>query len=221
MRWAFILVVLAILSVSRPSRAEERSASANELRLDHVLASADRSFPLLKAAELERAIASGELLSAEGGFDVSWKTRATVTPVGYYESVRIESTLEMPTALWGASTFAGWRLGSGDFPNYDGRYQTLEYGELRAGVNVPLLRNGPIDRRRATLARAELGSDIAKLSVSEQRIQFQRAAAHRYWAWVASGKRLRIAQALLENVESRDTALSVRVERGDLPRVER
>lgn len=224
-RLAFHLgfLALAILVPTKIAAADGPSSpdTATALPLDDVLASAERSFPLFKAAELEQAIATADLLSAEGGFDVSWKTRGTVTPVGYYDSVRVESMLEKPTALWGTSTFAGYKLGRGAFPVYDGRQQTLEYGELRAGVNVPLWRNGPIDRRRATLARAELGLDIAKLSVTEQRIQFRRAAAHRYWVWVASGMRLRIAEALLKNVEGRDAGLAARVEKGDLPPVER
>lgn len=217
-----LLICTLLLTVS--TRAQESASStgtSTTLRLDDVLASAERSFPLFKAAELEQAVAASDLLSAEGGFDVTWKTRGTVTPIGYYESVRVESVIEKPTSLWGASAFAGWRLGTGDFAEYDGGQQTLDYGEFRAGINVPLWRNGPIDRRRANLARAELGADIAELSVAEQRLQLRRAAAHRYWLWVASGKRLRIAEALLRNVEARDAALAARVDQGDLPPIER
>jgi outer membrane protein, heavy metal efflux system len=234
-RRVFPLAFALQLLLPAASRAQESPAAgvstsagvppnlevSNPLRLEDVLASVERSYPLLRAAEIEQAIAASDRLSAEGGFDVSWKTRGSVTPVGYYDSVRVESMLEQPTALWGASTFAGWKLGTGEFPVYDERQQTLEYGEFRAGVNVPLWRNGPIDRRRATLARAELGTAIAQLSVAEQRISLRRAAAHRYWAWVASGTRLRIAAALLQNVEGRDAGLAARVERGDLPPIER
>ncbi len=216
-----VLVLVGILLTGSNSGADDAPKEADALQLDEVLASLERSFPLLKAAELEKSIATGDLLSAEGGFDVSWKTRGTVTPIGYYDSVRVESMFEKPTSLWGASTFAGWKLGTGQIPIYDGRQETLEYGEVRAGVNVPVWRNGPIDRRRASLARAELGKDVAGLSVAEQRIQFRRAAAHRYWAWVAAGRRLVIAHELLKNVEGRDAGLGTRVDRGDLPRVER
>ena len=215
------VVLLGSLLFPSSSRADEARAGAVPLSLDDVRSSVERTFPLLKAAELEQTIASADLLAAEGGFDLSWKTRGTVTPVGYYDSTRVETTVEKPTAVWGASTFAGWKLGTGRFGVYDGRLETLEYGELRAGVNVPLWRNGPIDRRRANLARAELGRDIGGLSVAQQRIEFHRAAAHRYWGWVAAGRRLAIAKELLKNVTERDTGLAVRVERGDLPPVER
>lgn len=219
-RLAALVLAFAVLTGAN-SGAQDAAKGPDALRLDDVLTSVDRSFPLLKAAELEQSIVAGDLLSAQGGFDISWKTRANLIPVGYYDSVRIESVVEQPTALWGASAFAGYKLGRGHIPIYDGRQETLEYGEVRAGVNVPLWRNGPIDRRRASLARAELGKDIAGLSVAEQRIQFRRTAAHRYWAWVAAGRRLVIAHELLKNVEGRDAGLGARVDRGDLPRVER
>jgi len=215
------LVLVGVLLASSNSGAQDAPKESDALRLDDVLASVERSFPLLKAAELEKSIATGDLLSAEGGFDVSWKTRGTVTPIGYYDSVRVESVFEKPTSVWGVSPFVGYKLGRGHIAIYEGRQETLEYGEVRAGVNVPLWRNGPIDRRRASLARAELGMDVAGLSVVEQRIQFRRAAAHRYWAWIAAGRRLVIAHELLKNVEGRDAGLGARVDRGDLPRVER
>jgi outer membrane protein TolC len=170
---------------------------------------------------MERRLAEGELESAEGGFDLSWKARATLTPLGYYDSLRAETTLEKPTEWWGASAFAGWKLGTGAFPIYDGRHETLDYGELRAGVQVPLWRNGPIDRRRATLERAEVGLQIAELAVAQQRLELRRAAAQRYWSWVAAGRRVEIGKALLENAVQRDAGMLQRVNTGDLPPIER
>jgi outer membrane protein, heavy metal efflux system len=190
------------------------------LSLSQVLESVERSFPLLSAAKVELDVAAAETLSAVGGFDATWKTRVSAVPVGYYDGFRIDSTLERPVDLWGASAFAGWRLGTGKFASYDGKLQTLEFGEFRAGVNVPLVRNGPIDRRRATIGRAELGQEVAKLTVTEQKILYRRNAAIRYWNWVASGKRLEVANQLLRMVLDRDTGITTRVAKGDLPAVE-
>ncbi len=211
--------VLAIfVQYAHISTAEEPE---NSLGLNEVLTSVDRNFPLLRAAEQERDVAKGAMLSSQGGFDFAWKTRATLVPVGYYESTRIESVVEKPTSIWGASAFAGYRLGLGDFAVYDGGLQTLKYGELRAGLNVPLWRNGPIDARRAERAKAEVGIDLAGLSLTQQRIEFRRQAAQRYWAWVAAGMRREVARTLLGNVQARDRGLTVRVERGDLADIER
>jgi outer membrane protein TolC len=225
-------LLVFLLPVPASSQAVERSGppravagalarASAELGLDEVLAAAERAYPAIVAAELERRVAAGDLESAEGGFDASWKARATLTPLGYYDNVRAETTVEKPTALWGASAFAGWKLGTGEFPVYDGRLQTLDYGELRAGVQVPLWRNGPIDRRRANLERARLGQQIAELSITQQRIELRRAATQRYWGWVAAGRRVAIGAALLANVERRDAGIALRVETGDLPPIER
>jgi outer membrane protein, heavy metal efflux system len=213
--------VIALLSLCAYSPVYASEPEPTLLSLGAVVESVERSYPLLRAAALDQDIAEADMLSAEGGFDVSWKTKATITPIGYYDSLRAESTLEKPTSIWGASAFAGWRLGRGKFASYDGKQETLEYGELRAGVNVPLWRNGPVDRRRTSLWRAELGVDIAKLSVAQQQIEFRRAAAYRYWAWVAAGMRVQVAKDLLEIVTSRDAGLAFRVEKGDLPAFER
>lgn len=216
--WSWLL---AAWLVALPGAAAEPAGAASPLGLGEVLAATERAHPLIHAAELERRIAEGDRESAEGGFDLSWKARGTLTPLGYYDSVRAETTIEKPTPWWGASAFAGWKLGTGEFPIYDGRSQTLDYGELRAGVQLPLWRNGPIDRRRANLERAELGLQLAGLSVTQQRIELRRAAAQRYWAWVAAGRRVALAETLLANVAQRDAGIGQRVDTGDLPPIER
>jgi outer membrane protein, heavy metal efflux system len=204
-----------------PAAVAPPALASPALELEEVLASAERVHPAMLAAELERRAAAGDLESAEGGFDVSWKARGTVTPKGYYDNLRAETAIEKPTALWGASVFASWRLGAGEFPAYDGRLETLDFGEARAGVQLPLWRNGPTDRRRANLERARLGLQIAELSIRQQKLELRRAAAQRYWAWVAAGRRVAIGEALLGNVERRDAGIGLRVETGDLPPIER
>jgi outer membrane protein TolC len=191
------------------------------LTMQAVLTSMERTYPLLRAAEVEKLIADADTLSAEGGFDLSWKTRASMLPIAYYDYIRVESMLEKPTAIWGATAFAGYRLGTGKFPVYYGYMETLEFGEVRVGLNVPLWRNGPIDRRRANLRRAELGQDVARLTVQQQRIELSRAAAQRYWAWVAAGRRLQIANDLLKIATDRDGGLLERATRGDIAMIER
>lgn len=198
-----------------------RSASADELTLDDVIQSALTRHPMVTAADQGKAVAAGELLSAEGGFDPSLRGRAAVIPFGPYPNERLDLYAEQPTALWGARLFAGWRYGQGDFAAYDGKLQTATLGEVRAGVGVPVLRDGPIDRRRATLRRAEIGAEIAGLAAEERRLDVARIAAHKYWEWVAAGRRLAIAREMLELAVTRDAGLAVKVERGAAPAFER
>lgn len=201
--------------------AGTRAAQAGALGLDEVLRSVETSYPLLRAAELDRDIADGDLLAAQGGFDATWKTRASSTPLGYYNYHRVDSVVEVPTTLWGSTFFGGYRIGRGDFPSYYGSYETLSKGEFRAGVSVPVVRNGPTDRRRATIARAEAGQIIADKSVDQARLDLARTATTRYWDWVAAGRRLATVKKLLATAVERDAGLAARVQRGDLPAIER
>lgn len=187
------------------------------LRLDEVLESADQAFPPLAAARFELEGAEGERLSSAGAFDPVWRTRAWTAPISGYPHTRLETVIEVPTPLWGSSFFAGYRLGLGKIPDYYRERETLSAGEVRAGAYVPLLRNGPIDRRRAALARAELGQQLAGLSLAQQRLEVTRLAAFRYWDWVAAGSRRAIARALLQVARDRDAQLAARANAGDVP----
>ena len=195
-------------------------AGAQPIELSTVLRSVESHFPLIAAAERDRDVADAELLSAEGAFDPQWRTRASAGPLGYYQPLTLDTMITQPTPLWGAQLFAGYRFGHGlsytGMPIYDG---TL--GELRAGVSIPLWRNGPIDRARASIRRAEIGRTVASLGVAQQRIEAARAATVAYWEWVAAGRRMAVARSLLALAEARDAGLGTRVARGDLPPFER
>ncbi len=195
--------------------------ASNALGLGEVLSQVQRSFPVLLAAQEEEALAEADVRSAKGAFDIAWRTRATAVPLGAYPTVRLDSVLEQPTPLWGVTVFGGYRLGVGNFADYDGKATTNDLGEVRAGAAIPLWRNGPIDRRRANIERAELGRSVAKLTVSQQRIEIVRAASVRYWDWVAAGRRRTIFADLLRIAVDRDAGLARRVLEGDLPEIER
>ncbi len=215
-RLILALAVLVMGLLGAPARA-----AAEELQLADVVASVHRSYPALRAALRERDVAEGELRSANGAFDPNLRTTANVDPVGYYKGFRVGTELVVPTPLWGTTFFGGWGYGDNDFPIYYGNYVTNALGEARLGASVPLWRNGPIDRRRANIERAELGRTLAEVGITQQKIEISRFATLRYWDWVAAGKRLGIARALLEIAVARDAAIGTRVERGDLPSIEK
>ncbi len=198
------------------------SARASELSLNEVLVAVDRAFPANLAAQADYDTARADQLTAAGGFDTSWKTKGSWTALGYYQDqMRVDSVIERPTSLWGSSFFVGWRYGSGKFPSYYQNYQSLDAGDFRVGTNVPMLRNGFTDRRRVALFRAELGTEVALLSVAQQRLEARRAASLRYWAWLASAKRVGVARDVLALAEVRDVALEQRVRAGEIAQVER
>jgi outer membrane protein TolC len=199
------------------------SATAGEtapLALEEVLVAATRAFPSLLAAEQRKDVAAGEKLAAEGGFDTLLKSQNRWSIAGLYENRNYDVSIEQPTGLWGATFFGGWRRGLGEYPVYEGKSLTATDGEARVGVNVPLWRNGPIDRRRAGLKQAELGELIAGHEYDQALIELRRVAAHRYWDWVLAGRRLRVAEAMLDIAEKRDAGIRRRVAAGDIAEFE-
>ena len=196
------------------------AAPGDTLTLEQVLASAERHHPLVLASLADARAAEGEATAARGAFDPAVKLRGSATPLGGYANGTVDAVVEAPTPLWGTSLLAGYRAGFGTFPAYDGDRETEPYGELRAGLSVPLLRNGPIDRRRATIERTALGRRLAALAVDQQRLELSRAAAVRYVRWVAAGERLALARGLLELARVRQDQVVERSKRGELPTIE-
>lgn len=220
-RDVFLVLLLAVASLCAPAARAQGLRAEGPLSLAEVQRAVLEQHPLLAAAEQERAIAGADVLSAQGGFDPTLRARVTSIPVGPYPSDRLETLAELPTGLGGTRFFGGYRVSRGDFAIYDGKLVTGDHGEARVGAQVPLWRDGPIDRRRAALQRAELGTGVAQLNVEQQRLEVMRAAAHRYWDWVAAGRRLTIAREMLAIAVARDVGLGSRVARGDLPALER
>lgn len=210
-----LVVTVILLLIPRISFGSEA------LTIRELIDVVNQKFPPLEIAKKEEQIAEADLRSSEGAFDIQWKTRFQYTPLSFYQNQRFDTLLEQPTTLWGATLFGGYRLGTGKFAIYDGKLETNPGGELRLGFNLPLLRDGPIDRRRANLQKSKWGVDVAKLQVSQQQLETLRNATHRYWDWVVSGQRVFVFRKLLKIAEERDAALAERVKQGDLPDFER
>lgn len=192
------------------------SAAPPALQLDEVLAAALRAFPGLLASEQRIHAAEGEYLTAQGGFDTQLKSKNTWSVTGLYENQNNDVVIKQATPFLGATFFGGWRRGTGDYPVYEGKSQTANDGELRAGVNIPLWRNREIDSRRANLQKAELGKLIASHEYDQALIEVRRLVSLRYWDWVMAGQRLRVAERLLNIAEQRDTGIRERVSAGDI-----
>ncbi|MBY0524697.1 MAG: TolC family protein [Gemmataceae bacterium] len=181
------------------------------LDVEEVLASVGRHYPLIQAAEQERAIAEGDLLAAEGQFDLNLQAAGREN-AGTYPSDRQEVGFQQPTSFMGMSLFGGWRRGYGEFPTYYLDRKTASDGEFRGGVTFPLLRDRSLDRRRASLQTAGLNRQLAEPVILTQRIDIGRGAARSYWTWVAAGRRYQIATAVLRLAQERDAQLAEQIE---------
>lgn len=191
------------------------------LTLDAVRRSAREHFPAIAGAQRDIAIAEAERLGADGGFDPRFVTRASGDVTGYYRGFTFDTLVEQPTPFWGASVFTGYRVGIGSFPDYEGKLVTGSGGELRAGVNLPLLRNGPIDRNRAAVRRAGFSVERATAGAAATRLEVVRSASVRYFSWVGAAWKLQLAEQMLALAEERQEALASRVAAGDIPLIER
>ncbi|MGE0784271.1 MAG: TolC family protein [Sandaracinaceae bacterium] len=191
------------------------------LTLAQVLASVERHHPAMEVARQRVRGADGDRLAAEGGFDLGVEASGWAAPVGYYDWGRANVTLSQPTPLFGASVFAGYRIGrGGDVPAYYGEYETLDLGEVRAGIRVPLWQDGPIDQRRSRLWRAEHAADAERATLDARRLAMRLEAASAYWSWAAAARKYEVASRLLSLAETRDGQIRGRVAAGALPALE-
>ncbi|MCW5965473.1 MAG: TolC family protein [Bryobacterales bacterium] len=192
-------------------------ASLPLVRLDDVLSSVAQTYPLMTVAELDRTIAQAEYLMAQGSFDLRLTAGSSFDELGFYRSRRLDMGFEQATQTLGATFFGGYSVSGGNFPGYNGGLDTRAGGEWRGGMFIPLLRNRPIDQRRAELQAADIGRSLANFSVEEQQINFTFAASQAYWAWLAAGERYRYASELLQIATLRQSILSEAAELGQIP----
>lgn len=198
------------------------AAAQSPLTLSQVLESLERH-PHLGAAAARLEAARGAVRTAEGGFDLSVALRGSVIPAGYYNYGRADASLVQPTGLWGASLYAGWRIGRGwdnGLPDYYGYDETLDRGELRAGATVPLWQNRDIDARRAGVERNIANATAAEHDVVARRLRLSVMATEVYCRWVAATQKARIAQQMLTIAQQRDSQIQQRVAAGAIAAIE-
>lgn len=205
-----------MIPVSPWGQMIRRGELPTPLTLDHVITAVLQAYPLLQIAYLERNIAAGAYLSAQGEFDLKLKADSMNMPLGYYQTYRHSLGLEQP--LFGGGTVSGgYRLGRGDFEPWYKERQTNEGGEFKLGLAVPLWQNRAIDERRAQLWRTAYGRDLVEPTIQAQLLVFIRDASLSYWDWVGAGMQYRFAQQLLNLALDRDAQLREQVRRGIRP----
>ena len=199
---------------------EPASRQAAPLGLTTIIESVNSHFPLIKSAVQDQRKSEADALSAQGGFDPVLKSGFQRTPSGEYENQSLDAVIEQPTALWGSKMIAGYRKGVGKFGPYDEKLKTNSGGEVRGGMEIPLLRGGEIDERRARILGAELAIAASSQSLELQKLDAQRQAALKYYDWVVAGEKLKVSSALLQLARDRDVSMKHRVIKGDLASID-
>lgn len=215
---AVLINFLASTTVFADGQAKATSRTNSPvLQLDEVIKSTLEYHPALQGEIEERKAADADLLSAQGAFDPSIKGEGMNYATGGYSGSYGGAFVDQPLQLYGSRIVAGYRVGDGTFPIYENWYETNNGGEAHAGVEVPLLRDGPTDRRRVNISKSEAGQQAADAMVEQRRIDLARSAALSYWDWTAARLKAKTYRRLLEVALERDRQISERVKKGDLP----
>lgn len=184
--------------------------------LDQVIDAIYQSYPLLRIALLDRNIASGDNISAQGEWDAKLVADSMNTPDGFYQTYRQSIGFDQPLYS-GGSFFGRYRIGRGEFEPWYLERQTNDGGEFRVGLSVPLWQNRTIDERRAQLWRTAYGRDLVEPEIRTQLLIFIRDGSIAYWEWVGAGQQLDYAEQLLTLAQDRDAQLRRQVQEGDRP----
>jgi outer membrane protein TolC len=189
-------------------------AAPPPLMVDEVLATVRRYYPPLLAAWLQQDIVNGRVRQAQGAFDTVLSATLGLNPLNYYDGSYGSFLLEQPLAAGGANLYGGYRLSSGFLADYDRKNRTANGGEAVVGLRLPLLRDSRIDSRRAAVDRAVVDRELADPFILRQYLDFHRAARLSYFDWLAAGKRLAAAEAILRIAQERDKSLKEMIKRG-------
>jgi outer membrane protein TolC len=190
------------------------------LTLQEVLDSVEKHYPPLLVAVQDKVIADADITIAESRFDLAMKSGYEGDYLGYYRNDTYRAGVEQASQFQGMSYFAGYALGRGSYPTYEGKLQTDSAGEYKMGVRMPTLRDRATDQRRADLQKALIGRRIADLGVDQQRLLIVQMATRRYYDWVAAGRRSEAARAVLKVAELRDQQLKDTARLGQIPQID-
>lgn len=204
---------------AEPTVQSEGPARVPPLTLDEVLYSVDETHPKLEQADRKVEAADAKRLGASGAWDPTLKMGLRWAPVGYYQTGMVDATISQATPLYGLGVFAGYRYGWGNFPVYKGDKETLTGGELRAGAELPLWKDGPIDARRAGVSKAKIRQRQADCDRDAARLELRNKAAKAYWNWVAAGQDVLIQETLLEVATKRGEGLVAQADAGGRPQI--
>jgi len=213
-RWALLIG----LALPRLASASEPEREGPPLRIEEVFDSVKAHDPRIRKAVQRLREAEGNVMAARGAFDPRLEGNGNLLTGAYYDLRRADAELRQPTTLWGSEIYFGYRVGLGlneRWPTYRPD-QTLSGGELRAGIEIPLYRNGVIDEPRAQRSRALELQEAAREGLSSAELDLELAAAGAYWNWVSAGQKLEVTRALVQLAEERDDQLRGRLAAGSI-----
>lgn len=201
-------VLLLILGLSA------RAMTPEELRQRVI-----ENFPLIEEAHEKVRAAEAGVTAAEGAFDHKLKFKSRNRIEDKYDNDYFQTTIERDTGVRGLSLLAGHRQGSGNFPQYDGKYDTSAAGEIFAGISLPLLRDSKTDEGRTNLAVSRILKEQSREELRLKQNIYVHKALSLYYKWLAEERVLRINEEVLVLAVRREEMLQQKLRRGDIEKM--
>ncbi|MGR3810205.1 TolC family protein [Jiulongibacter sp. NS-SX5] len=172
--------------------------------------------PVAKQAELKIAQSSAEVLASKGIFDplLTYERKSKeLEGKRYYLHDTPELSLFTPL---GIKVKTGIETNGGQYLNPEYTNGVLTY----AGVELPVLRGLLIDKKRATLQKAQIYQQSAEVERRSILNDLYIDALNTYWEWAAAYMSMSLLQRNLENAEERLELTTVLFENGDKARID-
>lgn len=206
------LVTLTLLLAS--SVAQGASLTLTQL-LEQVMV----SHPYLQVLEQQGRQQRFALDNADAAFDPYIGQSADSRLSGYYSGDVATSEFAQPLRDMNGEIYTRYRIADGDFPVYDGQYDTLSAGEASIGVKLSLLKGRETDERRTAVRNARL--DIERWEtdylLGVNKLLF--SASMTFLNWYESHLKIERLTELRRTLEKQEAALAKKVEQGDEARV--
>jgi outer membrane protein TolC len=191
-------------------------ARADTITEQSVIQSVYSHFPLVLAAEENIKKARAEFLSAQGAFDPTIRSNLLISPNGIYQYGNFGAEVSVPIENTGNKVFTGYRIGRGVYPVYDQNLETFNYGEVRAGFEIPFLRGNAVDPRRTKINKADITTHLTTDSYRLEKLKAEYDASIAYWDWYTAGKQLLLQKHMLQLAQDRQVALDKSFHAGDV-----
>lgn len=212
---AKVLTLILFVFFALPTTANNAMKSAAP-SIAQLIDSMLHYHPYVLAIDEGNYQAAAELEIARSRFDPMVEQKTTSRLSGYYDGTNLTQRFSNPIENFNGEVFTEYRISEGDFPLYEGGYETLSGGEASVGVALSLLQNREIDKRRTELKNAGLASSQWQALAASLKNEFIYKGVSEYIAWYESAQQVLAVEELLKAAAERESALTIRVEKGDV-----
>jgi len=203
------MIALMLSGVSGVSAIENTSNQIPAPSINEFIDSMTQYHPYVLAINEGNYQAAAEVEIARSSFDpfIEQKTKSRVS--GYYDGTNLTQRFTNPVEDYNANVFTEYRIAAGDFPAYEGGYDTLSAGEASVGVAMSLLQNREIDKRRTELRNAGLATAQWEAQATSMLNNFIYKGVTEYISWYESALQIKAVDNLLVTAQDREKALFI------------